>query len=490
MMQTKRMGPVSLLASLFSALLVLPVIGAEIPQQLPDPDNKPPDAARPVKVFILMGQSNMVGMGDISGGFTRWGPQVLDPVVSVYPGDYSPTADYDRMRPIESKPLPKYGGVDPTPFPGGGTQVVRGRLKMETSGVYEFNPGYRDSSYNIMEIDGVEVYRREPGKDPVHREFKFVAGKEYPFKITFLTKSASGLGWVGRTDIPGTLYTLVKKEGKFPHLVDDQGNWTVRNDVIYKGVISAVAQGPLTAGIQGNTIGPELQFGHIMGYYYDEPVLLIKASIGNRSLGWDYLPPGSERFTFEGRTYAGYKDTPASWVEGEPKQPVNWYAGKQYDDCVAAVHDVLDNFDELFPQYKDQGYEVAGFVWWQGHKDGNAAHASRYEQNLVRLIKCLRQEFNVPDAPFVLATIGFGGWEMQGPHLTVANAQLAVSGEKGKYPEFKGNVLTVETRGFWRDVSVSPRNQGYHYNRNAETYMLVGDALGRAMVKLQELKRQ
>lgn len=276
----------------------------------------------------------------------------------------------------------------------------------------------------------------------------------------------------------------MKKDKKFPHLVGDQGKWTVRNDVIYKGVISAVAQGPLTVGLQGNTIGPELQFGHIMGHYHDEPVLLIKASIGNRSLGWDILPPGSKRFTYEGRTYAGYKDTPSSWVEGQPKKKVNWYAGKQYDDYVKAVHDVLNNFDKLFPAYRKQGYEVAGFVWWQGHKDGNPAHASRYEQNLVRLIKALRKEFNAPKAPFVLATIGFGGWEMKGPHLTVANAQLAVSGEKGKYPEFAGNVLTVETRGFWLSVEQSPRNQGYHYNRNAETYMLVGDALGRGMVRL------
>ena len=38
---------------------------------------------------------------------------------------------------------------------------------------------------------------------------------------------------------------------------------------------------------------------------------------GNRSLGWDLLPPGSERYEFEGRTYAGYKDNPGSWVEGE-----------------------------------------------------------------------------------------------------------------------------------------------------------------------------
>jgi alpha-galactosidase len=311
------------------------------------------------------------------------------------------------------------------------------------------------------------------------------AGKEVPFKITYLTDAANGLGWVQRLDIPGTLETLVRTEGKFAHLIDEEGNWTVRNDVIYKGVVTARAKGPLTVGLQGNTIGPELQFGHIMGTYHEEPVIVIKSSQGNRSLGWDFLPPGSERFEYDGRIYAGYKDSPASWEKGTEPEPINWYAGKQYDDCVAAVHEVLDNFAAEFPQYKDQGYEIAGFVWWQGHKDGgSAAHAGHYEQNLVRLIKTLRREFKAPDAPFVIATIGFGGWKMSGHQLTVAKAQLAVSGNTGKYPEFKGNVVTVETRDFWRDVSVSPRNQGYHYNRNAETYMLVGDALGRAMVKL------
>ncbi len=461
-------------------------VASPVPARLPDPDGTPPDRTRPVKVYILSGQSNMVGMGDISGGTSRWGSQFLKPVVSVYPGEYSPEADYDRMTPIATKKLPAFGGVRPTPYPGGGTQVVRGSIRMKASGTYGFSPGYGGSTHNVMEVDGVEVHRKEVGKEAVRSTFTFVGGKEYPFKITYLTKDAGGLGWLYRTDIPGTLHTLAKKEGKFPHLVDDEGNWTVRNDVIYKGVISAVGQGPLTVGIQGNTIGPELQFGHVMGHHHDEPVLLIKASIGNRSLGWDILPPGGERFTHDGRTYAGYKDTPSSWVEGQPKKKVNWYADKQYDDYVKAIHGVLDSFDTLFPEYKDQGYEVAGFVWWQGHKDQNPAHAGRYERNLVNLIKSWRREFGAPRAPFVIATIGFGGWDLSGPGLTVANAQLAVSGEKGKYPEFVGNVLTVETRDFWRKVEVSPRDQGYHYNRNAETYMLVGDALGRGMVRLQE----
>jgi len=478
------------LAVVAMAILVLPAAAREIPAQLPDPDTKPPVNNKPVKVYILSGQSNMVGIGQISGGSSRWGKQFLDPVVSIYPGEYSPTADYDKMTPIETRKLPAFGGVKPTPFPGGGTAIVRGFIKMKTAGVYQFNPGYRDSSYNIMEVDGVEIYRKEVGKEAVRTAFKFTAGEKYHFKIIFLTKAANGLGWLWRTDIPGTLDTVVKTDKKFPHLIDDKGNWTVRNDVWYKGVVTATANKWLTVGCGSGagTIGPELQFGHIMGYYHNEPVVIIKASQGNRSLGWDYLPPGSKRFTFDGRTYAGYKDTPSSWVEGEGKKVVNWYAGKQYDDCFKAVHDVLDNFATHFPQYKDQGYEIAGFVWWQGHKDGNAAHASRYEFNLVNLIKCLRKEFNAPKAPFVIATIGFGGWKMTDHHLTVANAQLAVSGEKGKYPEFAGNVLTVETRDFWKELEESPRNQGFHYNGNAETYMMVGDALGRGMVQLLKKK--
>ena len=41
---------------------------------------------KPVKVFILSGQSNMVGAGKVDGGSSRWGNQFIDPVVSVIQG--------------------------------------------------------------------------------------------------------------------------------------------------------------------------------------------------------------------------------------------------------------------------------------------------------------------------------------------------------------------------------------------------------------------
>ena len=312
------------------------------------------------------------------------------------------------------------------------------------------------------------------------------AAKDKPIKVFVLMGQSNmlGFGRVEPEDKNGTLTHLTRKKGKYPHLVDDAGNWTERKDVRNVHVMCGRDMKNDWLAVKGKHIGPDLQFGCIMGHILDEPVLILKSCIGNRSLGWDLLPPGSKQFEFDGKVYAGYKETPLSWVKGEPKKEVNWYAGKQYDTDIADAKRVLSNLSEFYPGYENQGYEVAGFVWWQGHKDQNPAHASRYEQNLVHLIKTLRKEFEAPKAKFVAATIAFGGDQLSGHGLTVANAQLAVSGDKGKYPEFKGNVKTIEARPFWRDKEVSPSGAGYHYNHNAESYMEVGNALGWAMAEL------
>lgn len=307
-----------------------------------------------------------------------------------------------------------------------------------------------------------------------------------PVKVFILLGQSNmvGMGDVGPEGTNGTLEYLTKQAKRYPHLVDDAGKWTARSDVRHvfvmhnRGNMQTVQNDWMT--VKGRTIGPELQFGYIMGHVLEEPVLILKSCIGNRSLGWDLLPPGSERYIVDGKTYAGYKDTPDSWIEGQPKKEVPWYAGKQYDDDIANAKKVLSELGKYYPGAEK--FEVAGFVWWQGHKDQNAAHASRYEQNLVRLINSLRKDFGVPKAPFVLAT-GCGNTGREGFGLQIAEAQLAIGNPK-KHPEFAGNVKCVEARDFWREVAVSPKNQGYHYNRNAETYMEVGNALGWAMVEL------
>ena len=61
----------------------------------------------------------------------------------------------------------------------------------------------------------------------------------------------------------------------------------------------------------------------------------------------------------------------------------------------------------------------------------------------------------------------------------VLNAQMAVDGESGKYPDFKGNVASVYSHPLSKGGS-----SGGHYGGNAETYQNIGEALGRAMVGL------
>ena len=310
-----------------------------------------------------------------------------------------------------------------------------------------------------------------------------------PVKVFILMGQSNmvGMGDLGPETANGTLKSLTKTDKKYPWLVDGD-KWTERKDVYYYD--ARVKKGaPLSpTANNGNAIGPELGFGYVMGHVLDEPVLLLKSCIGNRSLGWDLLPPGSQSFTFEGKTYAGYKDTPDSWVEGQPKKEVKWYAGKQYDDDMTNAKEALKNLAKFYHGYKDQGYELAGFVWWQGHKDtGSAAHAIKYEENLERLIESLRKDYDSPKAKFVLAT-GCGNPGREGLGKKIAEAQLAI-GDAKKYPKFAGNVKAVDSRDLWREADVSPKNQGYHYNRNAETYLEVGLRLGWAMAELLEHKK-
>ncbi|MHB9082077.1 MAG: sialate O-acetylesterase [Pirellulaceae bacterium] len=239
----------------------------------------------------------------------------------------------------------------------------------------------------------------------------------------------------------------------------------------------------------GATIGPEFGIGQCVGDAIDAPVMLLKTCIGNRSLGWDYLPPGSKRFVENGMVYAGYQDKPDSWnadsakgVATEPPpwldrngKPVNWYAGKQYDEEVSFVKKALAELGKYYPGATV--YEIAGFFYWQGEKDGgNAVHAAHYEQNLVSFIKTLRQDLNCPSAKFVLATMGEA---VKGSGNKVLEGQLAVDGARGKYPEFKGNVATVYTHPMAQGGSGNG-----HYGGKAEVYMDVGEAMGWAMVDL------
>jgi hypothetical protein len=163
----------------------------------------------------------------------------------------------------------------------------------------------------------------------------------------------------------------------------------------------------------------------------------------------------------------------------EASLPNGQYAGKQYDYDTANIRAVLGDLDTYVPGAS--GYEIAGFFYWQGYNDLiDKVYARRYEHNLVQFIQSLRKDFQVPNAPFVIATVGFGGYDMIGDTLRVWEAQMAVDGNAGNYPEFQDNVKTVDIRASWRPAET----QGHHYGLHAETYMEVGTAMGEAMLEL------
>ncbi len=303
-----------------------------------------------------------------------------------------------------------------------------------------------------------------------------------------------GFGKVGPADKEGSLSHAVKEKDLYPYLVDDAGNWTERKDVRNVRVMGSGTGGMRVFNnewmtIKGGNIGPEIGMGHYLGNAIDAPVMLLKSCIGNRALGWDLLPPGSESFEFtdaKGVTWVhpGYKGSPERWEKGTEPKKINWYAGMQYDGDIARAKKVLAELDTYYPGAKK--YEVAGFFWWQGDRDSrSAALSSRYEKNLVHLIKQLRKDFNAPNAKFVCATLGQTEKGSTDNGRKILDAMLAVDGRSTKYPEFKGNVATVYTHPLSKGGS-----SGSHYGGNAETYMNVGEAMGKAMVELVKADKE
>ena len=471
-------------------------IAADVPAVLPRPDKTPPSAGK-VKVYILAGQSNMVGFGYLQGARPVYPSIYLSadpnikvgrmPVgnsallrhgvyqsadsdapqgakVSIYRGDYKEGTDYNSTKPVKETTV-ALGTVSaqlPT-IDGPHTVVATAFIDVPMSGTHEIHPGFEESTHAVVSLAGKEVYRKEIGKEAVVTPIPLEKGKRYPITITYM-KGGSAAFWLKHIELKGhgDLTTLMQ-EGKYSWFADDDGKWTVRSDVTYweTRIAEGGKGGPLSTDSNGRFIGPEVPFGYVMGTYHEEPVLLIESSMGNRALSFDFRPPSS------GKT-------------DEEKE--NKFCGLEYDLMVKGVHETLKNIDKIVPGYKGQGYEIVGFVWFQGHKDKNVPKAD-YEKHLVNLIQDVRKEFKSPDMRAVVATVGFSGMDMEPGHFMTWEAQMAV-GDPKQHPEFAGNVASVDTRPFWRSRGESPTNTGYHYNHNAETYVLTGDALGRAMVRL------
>ncbi len=276
------------------------------------------------------------------------------------------------------------------------------------------------------------------------------------------------------TPTPGTMDACVKSKPKdYGHLIDKAGKPVVRDDVWIVDLSYADKQrsGWLTTGYGASAdhIGPEYAFGFAVGDYYEDPVLLIKSAWGGRSLFLNFLPPSAEQY---------------------PKPTKDGDKGFQYAEILRHVKEITGDLKKHFPSYAGKGYEIVGFGWHQGWNDRiNQTAVDAYESNLVHLIKDIRKDLGVANMPFVIANTGIGGWDIpeKAPYKVRVEkhmmAQLAPA-DATKYPQFKGNVAAIETRGFMRKAEESPSKQEFHWNRNWETYYLIGKSMGDAMVGL------
>ena len=290
------------------------------------------------------------------------------------------------------------------------------------------------------------------------------APKADPVKVFVLAGQSNmeGQGFIKadpkRNEGKGSLEYLTKYKAtadKFKHLLGKKaGEWAVRDDV---WIHYLDRKGKLTVGYgaKDDRIGPELGFGHVIGEATEEPVLLVKLAWGGKSLAVDFRPPSTG---------------------GE--------VGPFYKEIVDRTKAVLKDLKKEFPEFGDRGYELAGFGWHQGWNDRvNQAFNDEYEKNMAHFIRDVRKDLGVKGLPFVIAETGMTGPDEKHPRaLSLMKAQAAVA----EYEEFKGNVAFVKTQSFWRKEEDSPTKQGYHWNTNAETYYLIGEAMGQAMKKLFE----
>jgi alpha-galactosidase len=172
--------------------------------------------------------------------------------------------------------------------------------------------------------------------------------------------------------------------------------------------------------------------------------------------------------------------------------------GRSYREMLAEVRTALAELGRRFPAYKGQGYEIAGFVWFQGWNDMiNADYTAEYTKNLAHFIRDVRKDFKSPKLPFVVGQMGVEGENPSANIKKFKDAQAAVM----EVAEFKGNVALVKTDVFWDKDAEAVFKKGwrenleewnkvgsdypYHYLGSAKTMLGIGKSLGTAMLELR-----
>jgi hypothetical protein len=260
---------------------------------------------------------------------------------------------------------------------------------------------------------------------------------------------------------PGSLLDVIRNDlaGNWAEIWDE-GDWKILEGAsLYFARSEDTIRTHVTVG-QGaypDLIGPELMFAQQMDEYYDDPVLIIKTAWGGKNLAVDFRPPSAGGET-----------------------------GAFYQNMIKTVHDVTHNLAGEFPDLGASDYEISGFVWFQGWNDGESdLYLNEYESNLSHLVNDVRNDFNNPDLPIVIASSGQGGFERSND-IWVQNMQNIVSVAQENVgcndSIYGGSVGFVQSKQYYLDRSESPQDAIHHFNHNALTYLNIGKAMGKQMI--------
>jgi len=321
------------------------------------------------------------------------------------------------------------------------------------------------------------------------------ASTEGPVKVFILAGQSNMQGHAALRTLEYLIYNE-ETAAEYQQWKDRWGNWYERSDV-WIWTTDGKRFGNLKPGYGQSDvkIGPELGFGWVMGERLGEQVLLIKTCWGGRSVKKDFLPPSAEmpsedqlREELDRRR----KNKPETTME-DVKGPY----GRAYRDTIAHVNEVLGDLKGHFPKYDEKrGYELAGFVFFQGWNDmvdGSQRQEKyvNYTKRLATLIKDVRNDLKTPNLPVIVGELGAG------KRGDFQKAQAAVVDEPGM-----SNVRFVKTRDFWEPEVEKMVNEGvwkgpdwvkfynvgsergYHYLGSARIMHKMGKAFAEGMIEL------
>ena len=228
--------------------------------------------------------------------------------------------------------------------------------------------------------------------------------------------------------------------------------------------------GKLTAGYgsrsnpkeDGGKIGPEFTFGLTMEQAYDGPILIIKTAWGGKSLNTDFRPPTAGPYVFNEKQLENFKKQGKD-IEQIKKDRAK-ASGRYYRLMIDHVKKVLDDPKRVMPNYDAKaGYEIAGFVWFQGWNDmvDSGTYPDRgkkgigypkYSEWMAEFIRDVRKDLDTPKMPFVIGVLGVGGpiGKDYSPRYKVTHQNFRdAMAAPASMPEFKDNVAAVRTEKYW-----------------------------------------